>query len=171
MDESNIDEIYVDLQIYGNPLYEGQTYRLRYKFPPGYPVEVPWVQFVDAKAGLIVDSELQSSLRAQAANRANSGIPKYIGSSDPKLGTSAANSISATGIPIHPHVYGNGHICLDLLGEGWSPIHTIVSVALSLQSVLAGNDKNERPPDNNDYVVRAPQNPAKTAFAYHDNSV
>lgn len=42
-------------------------------------------------------------------------------------------------IPLHPHVYTNGHICLDLLGEGWTPIHSMNSVAISIQSMLAGN--------------------------------
>lgn len=89
--------------------------------------------------------------------------------------------IALDGIPVHPHVYGNGHICLDLLGAGWSPVHTITSVALSLQSMLAGNDKYgkfglstckilltsvERPPDNNRYVVQAPLNPNESQYVF-----
>lgn len=122
-----------------------------------YPVEVPWVQFVDPTAGVLVDKALYESIRAQVSSFRASNTP--------------TNAISVHGIPVHPHVYGNGHICLDLLGDGWSPIHTISTVAVSLQSVLAGNDKNERPPDNNQYVSHAPLNPTKAKWDYHDNDV
>lgn len=47
-------------------------------------------------------------------------------------------------IPIHPHVYSNGVICLDLLsnGNGWSPVQSVESVCMSIQSMLTGNTKN-----------------------------
>ncbi len=74
-------------------------------------------------------------------------------------------------IPIHPHIYSNGHICLDLLGPGWVPVQTVSSLLLSIQSILASNDRNERPPDDERYCKGAPKNPTKTRFTYHDETV
>lgn len=77
---------------------------------------------------------------------------------------------SAT-IPTHPHIYSNGHICLDLLGPAWTPIHTIRSILVSLQSFLASNTRLEKPPDDVSYCQHAPANPKRTTFVYHDDSV
>jgi len=75
-------------------------------------------------------------------------------------------------IPIHPHIYSNGIICLDLLGnQGWSPVQNVESVCMSIQSMLTGNSKNERPPGDEDFVRRNTQSPKNINFYYDDPTV
>jgi hypothetical protein len=33
----------------------------------------------------------------------------------------------------HPNVYGDGQICLDILGSNWSPIYDVAAVLTSIQ--------------------------------------
>ncbi|KAI0932826.1 hypothetical protein AcW1_000160 [Taiwanofungus camphoratus] len=73
--------------------------------------------------------------------------------------------------PVHPHVYSNGHICASILGNEWSPVLSVTAVCVTLQSMLASCKKKERPPENDVYVRHAPDNPKKSRFAYHDDTV
>jgi ubiquitin-conjugating enzyme E2 W len=75
-------------------------------------------------------------------------------------------------IPMHPHIYTNGIICLDLLAsQGWSPVQNVESVCLSIQSMLTGNSKKERPPGDAEFVRTNRLRPRDVAFHFHDNEV
>lgn len=74
-------------------------------------------------------------------------------------------------IPVHPHIYSNGHICLNLLGKDWTPACGVETIVLSIQSVLNHNDIMQRPVDNDRYVASAPKDPKKTHFVFHDDNV
>lgn len=50
--------------------------------------------------------------------------------------------------PRHEHVYTNGDICLDLLGDGWRPSLTASALAVSILSMLSSAKTKMLPPDN-----------------------
>ncbi|PLB37818.1 ubiquitin-conjugating enzyme E2 [Aspergillus candidus] len=129
----NLEEWHMDLQVLDdNPLYQDQTYRLKFTFGSKYPIEPPEVQFIE----------------------------------------SPSTPSTPRPIPIHPHIYSNGIICLDLLSSaGWSPVQTVESVCVSIQSMLTANTRNERPPGDSDFVSYNRRRPRDINFFYDDDNV
>lgn len=74
-------------------------------------------------------------------------------------------------IPEHGHVYSNGHICLSILSDEWTPALSVSAVCLSIISMLSNASKKERPPDDMIYVRTCNKNPKKTKWHFHDENI
>jgi len=74
-------------------------------------------------------------------------------------------------VPVHPHIYSNGHICLSILTDDWTPALSVQSVCLSIMSMLSSCKEKKRPPDNALYVRTCNKNPKKTRWWFHDDAV
>ncbi|KAJ2064155.1 hypothetical protein GGI17_001200 [Coemansia sp. S146] len=63
----------------------------------------------------------------------------------------AAEVVFVNNVPVHPHVYSNGHICLSILYQHWSP-------ALTVETVPPAGDSN--------YVKQAKVSPKDAAWRF-----
>ncbi|KAL8662464.1 MAG: hypothetical protein Q9202_004707 [Teloschistes flavicans] len=135
-----------------NPIYLNQTFRLRFRFSNNYPIgALPFPLDIP---------------------KPNPTLTTPLGPTESPEVTFTALTTPPRPIPLHPHIYSNGYICLDLLGtQGWSPVQNVESVCMSIQSMLTGNTKGERPPGDDDFVRRNTLRPRDVRFVYEDASV
>jgi len=76
--------------------------------------------------------------------------------------------------PVHEHIYSNGHICLNVLTDDWSPALTVEAVCLSIQSMLSSAtvEQKVRPKDDTRYTrLKGIGSPKDTKWAFHDDGV
>lgn len=67
---------------------------------------------------------------------------------DPGYPLEAPEVVFLDPVPLHPHIYGNGHICLSILYDEWSPALSVQTVIVSVLSMLASCEEKEPPEDN-----------------------
>ncbi|PSK60551.1 ubiquitin-conjugating enzyme E2 2 [Elsinoe australis] len=142
----NLQEWLMDIQVMDdNPIYMGKTFRLKFVFSQNYPIGMATINADGTNLVLIPTTEAPEVVFLRTPNRE---------------------------IPMHPHVYSNGIICLDLLSsQGWSPVQNVESTSLSIQSMLTGNTKNERPPGDDEFVRTNRLRPRDVNFVFHDKHV
>ncbi|KAJ5943613.1 hypothetical protein N7516_003781 [Penicillium verrucosum] len=146
----NLEEWQMDIKILdNNPLYLDQTYRLKFTFSNKYPIGKPHLLGHQPRSL----SSLSNPPEVQFIQcPASTGTPRTI--------------------PMHPHIYSNGIICLDLLGSaGWSPVQTVESVCMSLQSMLTANNRDERPAGDKEFIATNRRRIRDINFVYEDDNV
>lgn len=156
----NLEEWQMDIKVLDdNPIYKDQIYRLKFTFNNKYPIGKILLKPCSLLCFWLIKSI----------------VPRLTYLKEPpevQFIELPSSSDTPRPIPMHPHIYSNGIICLDLLSSsGWSPVQTVESICMSLQSMLTANTRNERPPGDSEFVAYNRRRIRDIPFVYEDDNV
>ncbi|KAL0697131.1 hypothetical protein Bca4012_064311 [Brassica carinata] len=144
----NLQKWTIDVTGAPGTLYANETYQLQVEFPVNYPMEAPQASHLIPLWKMRKYDYLKCCYVVEQVVFVPPG-------------------------PLHPHIYSNGHICLDILYDSWSPAMTVSSVCISILSMLSSSPAKERPADNDRYVKNCKngRSPKETRWWFHDDKV
>lgn len=71
-------------------------------------------------------------------------------------------------VPKHVHIYSNGDICLNLLGQDWRPNFTCEGILVSILSMLS-SAKSKRGPNDDSSLANTDPGQQQEGWMYHDD--